>query len=297
MNGSAFLTQSFLDRMDQGIIPWHQTWTPGFTAAASYASGRPYPAYNQWLLLHKEQYISVKRAISLGTDFKGAHKEFVVWGTWVEKDTDRIDPETGEPIKKRSYIWGTHPVFPLSEVRDKETGAPLEPSALPDNVANPAARINLGLERIISEYTGTRGIAVHPSLGARKPSFDGKAVIMPHISLFESPAAYYVELFRQLVSSTGEMLERKSHADSIAGDARAAAREELVKEMGAAMLASAFGLDTDEVFDNSAGYIQKWRDRLKADNGAVLFAARAAEKAVNVILGIQEQGLETETVS
>ena len=64
-------------------------------------------------------------------------------------------------------------------------------------------------------------------------------------------------------------------------------REELVAEIGGAMLCTVTGLDCDKAFKNSVAYIQGWLGALKNDNKAIVWAASRAEKAAKYIMGEQ----------
>ena len=66
-------------------------------------------------------------------------------------------------------------------------------------------------------------------------------------------------------------------------------KEELVAEMGAAMLCGHVGIENKTV-DNSAAYIKSWLHKLKDDNTMVLKAAGKAQKAADHILGIKFEG-------
>ena len=61
-------------------------------------------------------------------------------------------------------------------------------------------------------------------------------------------------------------------------------KEELVAEMGAAMLCGMAGIDNSTI-ENSASYIDSWLRALKKDSRLVLQAAAQAQKAADYILG------------
>lgn len=65
-------------------------------------------------------------------------------------------------------------------------------------------------------------------------------------------------------------------------------REELVAEMGSAMLCSVAGVDTEKSLTNSAGYIQGWLKALKNDPKMIVWATSRAEKAAKYILGVHD---------
>lgn len=61
-------------------------------------------------------------------------------------------------------------------------------------------------------------------------------------------------------------------------------KEELVAEMGAAMLCGMAGID-NSTLENSASYINSWLRALEKDSRLVLQAAAQAQKAADYILG------------
>jgi antirestriction protein ArdC len=61
-------------------------------------------------------------------------------------------------------------------------------------------------------------------------------------------------------------------------------KEELVAEMGAAMLCGIAGIES-QTLGNSAAYLQSWISRLKSDSRLVVSAGTQAQKAADYILG------------
>ena len=61
-------------------------------------------------------------------------------------------------------------------------------------------------------------------------------------------------------------------------------KEELVAELGSAIILNQLGIETPQTFKNSAAYIQNWLQVLKNDNKFIVSAASKAEKAVNYIM-------------
>lgn len=62
-------------------------------------------------------------------------------------------------------------------------------------------------------------------------------------------------------------------------------REELVAEIGSAMILGRLGIDSDRAFQNSAAYIQNWLQALKNDSRMIVWASAKAEAAARYILG------------
>lgn len=61
-------------------------------------------------------------------------------------------------------------------------------------------------------------------------------------------------------------------------------KEELVAELGSAIILNQLRIETPQTFKNSAAYIQNWLQVLKNDNKFIVSAASKAEKAVNYII-------------
>ena len=65
-------------------------------------------------------------------------------------------------------------------------------------------------------------------------------------------------------------------------------KEELVAEIGAAMLCRYAGIQNTRTETNSAAYLQNWLQALRGDKRMIVFAATQAEKAVKYVLGIED---------
>jgi antirestriction protein ArdC len=109
---------------------------------------------------------------------------------------------------------------------------------------------------------------------------------MPSIGLFQSSEEYYSTLFHELTHSTG-------HASRVGREgvdqlqpfgSESYSREELVAEVGAAMLCGMTGI-ANRTIENSAAYLRGWIARLKGDARLIVGAASAAQRAADFILG------------
>jgi antirestriction protein ArdC len=105
---------------------------------------------------------------------------------------------------------------------------------------------------------------------------------MPELRAFESAEAYYGTLFHELVHSTGHE-SRLGRLEPALFGTDSYAREELVAEMGAAMLCGLAGLEPQH--EASASYIASWLRRLRDDRKLVIQAAAQAQKASDRIIG------------
>jgi antirestriction protein ArdC len=126
--------------------------------------------------------------------------------------------------------------------------------------------------------------------GGNSASYSPSADIvrMPERSTFESPERFYGTWFHETTHSTGHK-DRLARQDLLTfhkfGDPNYS-REELVAEMGAAFLSGLTGIDA-VTLSSSASYLESWMRVLRGDKKLVITAARQAQRAADLILGIK----------
>lgn len=110
-------------------------------------------------------------------------------------------------------------------------------------------------------------------------------------AVFDSIDEYYATLFHELVHSTGHSSRLKRfETDDYTDRHRNYGIEELVAEIGAAMLCSEAGIDNSAVYRNSASYLSGWMNAIGEDKNMIVYAASRAQKAVDMILGTALEG-------
>jgi antirestriction protein ArdC len=120
------------------------------------------------------------------------------------------------------------------------------------------------------------------------PSYDTvrDQITLPAPDQFPSRAAYYATAFHEAAHSTGAPT-RLNRPGITAFDHHGSgryAREELVAEIGAAMLSTATGTATDaSLRDDTAAYIAGWLTALGDDRKLVVTAASQAERAADCV--------------
>ena len=117
-----------------------------------------------------------------------------------------------------------------------------------------------------------------------RPSSD--TVGMPARNAFTSAEGYYATLFHELTHSTGHAsrVGREGIEKLNSFGSESYSREELVAELGSAMLCGVCGI-APAIIENSAAYLQSWIRALKSDSRLIVTAASAAQKAADFILG------------
>ncbi len=112
------------------------------------------------------------------------------------------------------------------------------------------------------------------------------SIRMPEKESFDGPEEYYSTLFHEFTHSTGHKsrLNRPGITETHFFGDEIYSKEELIAEMGAAMLSGVVGIE-NKTIKNSASYIQSWLGKLRDDKKLVVHAAAAAQKAADFILG------------
>jgi antirestriction protein ArdC len=200
---------------------------------------------------------------------KGEHGTKVVFWKIGTREVENADGETNE---KTSVLLRYYTVFNVEQCDgiDAPDG---------ERVVNPIEEC----ERIVSQMPNPPAME-QDARAWYKPSTD--TVGMPSRNAFNSAEEYYSTLFHELTHSTG-------HSSRIGRDgieklntfgSESYSKEELIAEMGAAMLCGVAGIER-MTLSNSAAYLRSWIDVLKSDSRMVVSAASQAQKAADYIQG------------
>lgn len=264
------VTQSIIEQLEKGAIPWHKPWVADSSADKNVISQKPYQGINRLILgmsgmahgFTVPVWASFKQWQQLGGSVrKGEKGTKIVFYTPAEKVNKDGEKESYAVLKA---YW----VFNVSQV----DGIEVTPVAVVDK---PFTANQLAEERIIK--TGA-AISHGGDAAFFMPSQD--RIQMPHKSAFENEASYYATCFHELTHWTGAKHRLDRNLDKGRFGNPAYAFEELVAEMGAAFLCQDYGIQGEL---RHAGYIQSWLKALKDDSKAVFKAAAYAQKAASYI--------------
>ena len=286
------VTDRIIAQMEKGIIPWHKPWH-GIRSnnpaewAINYDSRKAYSLLNQFLLGEAGEYLTFAQIQKHGGRIiKGEKSKMVVFYTQLIKENpDKLDAD-GNPKVERIPVLRYYNVWHIKQTEGieskTETSAPVESTIKPEEAA----------DAIVDGYMTS---ANHPKLIVKisdeafyRPSTD--EVVVPQMNQYTDVAEYYSTLFHELTHSTGHTSRcaRKGITDLAAFGGHEYSKEELVAEIGAAMLVNEAAIPAERAFRNSVAYLQSWLRALKNDNKMIVWAAGQAEKAVKYILGITE---------
>jgi antirestriction protein ArdC len=297
MNIYAMVTERIIKQLEQGIVPWQRPWSGASLAnggAINYCTRKPYSYLNQLLLGRDGEWLTFKQVKDNGGSIKkGAKAGLVVYYTTVTKSKREKENEDGESIVETVSQLHTFPilkhyhVFHISDctgieskIKDIEPNEDIKPVDAAENIINGYLDRESGLKFQNDKVSGDAYYS---------PSQD--MVVVPKLSQYEIVEEYYSTTFHELAHSTmhPNRCNRKSDMKSSMFGGEDYSREELVAELGSAMLCNASGLDCDKAFKNSVAYIQGWLSKLKNDNKMIIWASARAEKAAKYIIGIKDE--------
>jgi antirestriction protein ArdC len=266
------ITNQILAELERGEVPWRKPWHS--LPPANLITKKPYRGINVFLLgfagYGSQFWLTFNQAKQLGGNVrKGEHGTKIIFWKCKTRETESAD---GEIEERKSAFLRYYTLFNLEQTEG--------PSAL---LTLPPAFPIESAEEIVKGMPNPPAFE-QDSRAAYIPSKD--TVTMPSRTAFQSQAEFYSTLFHELVHSTGhaKRLGREGIEKIQPFGSEDYSKEELVAEMGSAMLCGAAGIEQATI-GNSAAYLRGWVNRLKADSRLVIAAARAAQEAADYIRG------------
>src|SRR2546427_3936697 len=271
------VTEQIIRQLEQGVAPWHKPWRT--EAPCNLVSGKAYRGINPFLLAPQgygsRYWLTFNQANKLGGHIRKGEKSSIVtfWNVGEEKTVRDAD---GRERKFRPFLLRYYRVFNIEQT---------EGIADKLGLGNATPRV-ASIEQCESIVAGMPNPPAMQQ-GARawyRPSTD--TVGIPSRNAFNSAEEYYSTLFHELTHSTGH--SKRVGRDGIEKlntfGSESYSKEELIAEMGAAMLCGVAGIER-KTLPNSAAYLRSWIDVLKSDSRMVVSAASQAQKAADYIQG------------
>ncbi len=267
--------------LEAGAAPWVKPWsaTPGANTPCNAVSNRPYSGCNVVLLWMAQaagyrtpRFLTFKQALELGGSVRKGErgtKVFFVKQLHVRDDVTDDSSSTRLIPMMREYT-----VFTVDQCQN-----------LPDSIGtgksirvrNPDTR-----DKLADDFLHSTGADIREGHGEAYyvPSQD--FISMPGFAGFKGADHFYNVAFHELTHWTGHRSRLDRCLKNRFGSGSYAA-EELIAELGAAILCAEFGFDGDV---RSPGYIGNWIKLLKADKRAFFTACSQASKAADYLRGL-----------
>lgn len=275
----ADVTNRIVDELEKGPAAWVKSWTTGgaeLWRPVNHASDRAYRGVNVLLLAFvcaakgypQNRWLTFQQALACG----GA----------VRRGAKGVRVTFWKPLGGCGEAAATVPTEPAGD-DEKVAGMVLRHFT----VFNVAAIDGIAASDFATPADDSLPSRVVLSSGARivhgSPCYrPGEDVIaLPPPGEFDSVADYYVTAFHELVHWTGPRVGREVNSKRFGDDAYAI--EELVAELGAAMVSGACSLPT---LMQSASYLDHWLRVLRQDKRAIFAVAGAAQRAADYLLAL-----------
>lgn len=269
------ITANIIEQLERGVAPWRKPWKTSIPR--NLISKKPYRGLNVFLLATQGYgsplWLTFNQAKALGAHVRKGERSTLV-SFWKFSEYER-ENAAGETESKSSVLLRYYRVFNVEQCEGLK--------ALHGDEYKPVEPL-VECESIANHMPNPPRFEQH-SQAFYRPSAD--VIGMPSQNCFESAEGYYSTLFHELTHSTGHQsrlnrFEENSNDHMFGSDSYS--REELVAEMGAAMLSGIAGI-SNVTLSNSAAYLQTWIRRLKSDSRLIISAASHAQKATDYILG------------
>lgn len=275
------ITEKLIELMEAGTCVWHKPWNSKNAGGppTNSVSKKVYRGANYMLLSASpyscNQWVTFKQAQELGGSVRKGEKSWpvVFWKFLTQKDENGAPVYDSNGKEKKIPMLRHFSVFNLEQC---------------DGIEIPKAKEqkDLDFEPISRCEVVVAGMPNRPAIkhglgqAFYRPSTD--EVVMPEKQEFKGEEEYYSTLFHELVHSTANS-KRVGRKLGKGFQSKEYAREELVAEIGAAMLCGECGIEKP-ILENSAAYLSTWIQRLKNDKRLFVLAASQSEKASNYIL-------------
>ncbi|MAW86197.1 MAG: antirestriction protein ArdC [Phyllobacteriaceae bacterium] len=291
----ARITQKIVADLEKGVRPWVKPWSVGHVDGRITRplrhTGEPYTGINVLLLWSESLargftaplWMTYRQAAQIGAQVrKGETGATVVYASrFTKTETDA----QGEELERDISFLKTYTVFNCDQI-----------DGLPDHYHHRPAKVIDPVERIehADRFFANTGAVIRHG-GARAfyaPASDH--IQMPPFETFRDAESYVAVLSHETVHWTSRPNRVGRDLSRYARDKTERAREELVAEIGSALLCADLGIVPElEPRPDHASYVASWLRVLSDDRRAIFQAAAHAQRAVTYLHGLQPSATDT----
>jgi antirestriction protein ArdC len=287
----ARITDRIVADLEKGVRPWVQPWNAGNATGRITRplrhNGEPYTGMNVLLLWSEglargfasSIWMTFKQSIELGGHVRKSESGSTV--IYASRFTKTETDERGGEVERDIPFLKTYTVFNVEQIENLPTHFYQKPTPILD----PLQRI----EHADRFFANTGSVIRHG--GARafySPSTDH--IQMPPFETFRDAASYAAVLSHEHIHWTADARRVGRDLSRYAKDRSERAREELVAEIGSALICADLGIVPElEPRPDHAAYLTTWLDVLSNDRRAIFSAAAHAQRAVAYLHSLQPQ--------
>ncbi|WJH38579.1 zincin-like metallopeptidase domain-containing protein (plasmid) [Aliirhizobium terrae] len=296
----ARITDRIVADLENGVRPWVKPWSArnmtGRVSRPLRHNGQAYTGLNVLLLWSESvargftsaTWMTFRQANELGAHVrKGENGATVVYAsrfTKTEADADGAEIERDIPFLKAYTVFNC----------DQIEGLPEHYYSAPDAISRPLERI----EHADGFFDNTDAVVRYGGNKAYySPSTDH--IQLPEPAQFRDVASFIAIRAHETLHWTSSAHRLNRDLSRYHKDRRERAFEEMLVELGAAMICADLGIVPElEPRPDHAAYIQTWAAILGSDKRAIFQAAAHAQRAVAYLHGLQPQvGSDQETAA
>ncbi|CDO38811.1 conserved hypothetical protein [Novosphingobium sp. KN65.2] len=281
------VTNQIIAMLEAGTRPWAPRWVSGSATLPLRHEGTAYRGINILLLwsaamtcgYSNPYWMTYRKAHDLGGQVRKGEKGTLVVhaGTFTPKDG-----ETGETVSDsegeeapRKYLK-KYVVFNVEQIDGLDMSKYPAPAIQVKNRDERNEQLDAAFARWPVPYSEGGNTACYDPVADR--------IRMPAFADFESGNSFFATLAHEVVHSSGHAsrLNRES-LQNYGKSLQTRALEEMIAEVGAAMICAQLGMEPTEREDHAA-YVAEWISVLRGDKRAIFRAASAAQVACEMIL-------------
>ena len=287
VNKFQLVTDKLVSLLEQGTKPWQKPWHSSGLFYGNLATGSRYSGSNPLLCsidclvsdYSSPFFIGFNQAKEKGWKVRrGAKATYLRWGALVPKSVSSADDDSESELEfVRLFRWV--PVFNADWLDDSNADC---------SVIDAIARFDSGfspnpdsLDQRLDSFIAAQDADIRVNQqGKAFCSSSGDFISLPPFERFSSASAYYATKIHELIHWTGHS-SRLDRPSSTRFGSPEYAFEELVAELGAALLGAHFGFEAQ--LENHASYLASWLEALKGDNRFFFKAVAQARHAVSFL--------------
>jgi antirestriction protein ArdC len=277
------ITDKLISLIERGVKPWTKSWYA--TPYQNLITGHQYRGINPILctidmILNDWPhpfFVGFAQAKQAGWTVKrGTKSTWLRWGGTNVKETE--NPDTGEVEREYYNAFKFHNVFNVACLDDSNSDVKIEDLIRERTVSVsgnaeprlPFVECFIQQHRPKTQFGGDKAL-YHPATDT---------IRLPEFEAFSHANAYYATYLHELVHWTGHS-DRCNRSLNGKFGSRSYAFEELIAEIGAAMVCNHLGIDSE--LEHHASYLDSWLQILQGDKKAFFDAARQATRATEYL--------------
>lgn len=266
------------------VKPWNRKGVP-----KNFITKRPYRGINLLLLESSGYYLTWKQLKKLQEKYpflklkNKAKSNMVVFWQFIEAKVEDIDDEKSTDVKSdetaSSDGYNCFKYYTVYHESDIEGFDRLvNENDIEENISE-----FIDADTLIEEYSKVVPMTIIDTNNAYYDYTNDK-INIPEKKCFDNIEYFYSVAFHEMIHSTGHQNRNNRPMKDHRFGSKDYSKEELVAEIGAAMLCAEFNIENPYMERTTNSYLYNWLSVIKKDIRLVTYAAQQAQKACDYII-------------